>query len=94
MNYSLAMSAIERFRQFMGQLERGFQRQPPVFTGKQLVERLSPYKFHHDVRSPRLRFLAHVEDGDNSGMRKATCSFRFAVKALAILLFVLRGLPG
>src|ERR1700704_5332593 len=65
-----------------------------VVTQQQPIERLSPNKFHYDVRSARLRFLAHVEDGYDSRMRQAARSFRFPEESLAILKLLFRGLAS
>src|ERR1700687_3670907 len=65
-----------------------------VVLRQQLVERLPPNKFHHDVWSARLWFLAHIEDGYDSRMRQAARSFRFPEETLAILAFLFRRLAG
>src|SRR3984893_12403391 len=65
-----------------------------VVPRQQLVEGLPPNKFHYDIRSARLRFLAHIEDGYDSRMRQAACSFRFPKETLAILEFLFRGLAS
>src|ERR1700674_526570 len=65
-----------------------------VAPRQQLVEGLPPHKFHYDVRSTRLRFLAHVEDGYDSRMREAARSFRFAKETLAILKLFFHGLAS
>src|SRR5450755_1488867 len=59
-----------------------------------LVEGLSTHKFHHDVRGARLRFLADIEDGHDSGMRKASGGFRFPNETLAIVAFLFQRLAG
>src|SRR5258708_37048577 len=61
---------------------------------QQLVEGLPRNKFHYDVRSARLRFLAHIEDGYDSRMRQAARSFRFPKETLAILKLLFRGLAS
>src|ERR1035437_9909381 len=65
-----------------------------VVPRQQLVEGLPPNKFHYDVRSARLWFLAHIEDGYDSRMRHAARSFRFPKETLAILAFLFRRLTG
>src|SRR5467141_1516380 len=65
-----------------------------VAPRQQLVEGLPPHKFHYDVRSTRLRFLAHVEDGYDSRMREAARSFRFTKETLAILELLFRRLAS
>src|SRR5712672_179300 len=65
-----------------------------VVAQQQPIERLSPNKFHYDVRSARLRFLAHIEDGYDSRMRQAARSLRFPKEALAIVEFLFRGLAS
>src|ERR1700719_89778 len=65
-----------------------------VVPQKQLVEGRPRHKFHYDVRSARLRFLAHIEDGYDSRMRQTTRSFRFPKETLAILKLLFRGLAS
>src|SRR5258708_36714021 len=65
-----------------------------VVAQQEPIERLSPKQFHYDVRSARLRFLAHIEDGYNSRMRQTARSFRFPKETLAILEFLFRGLAS
>src|SRR5208337_5101960 len=65
-----------------------------VVPRQQLVERLARNKFHYDIRSARLRFLAHIEDGYDSRMRQAARSFRFPKETLAIVALFFRRLAG
>src|ERR1700687_1354144 len=65
-----------------------------VVPQQQLVEGLPAHKFHYDVRSARLRFLAHIEDGYDSWMRQAARSFRFPTETLAIVKLLSRGLAS
>src|ERR1019366_9322452 len=65
-----------------------------VVPRQQFVEGLPPNKFHYDIRSARLWFLAHIENGYDSRMRQAARSFRFPEEALTILAFLFRGLAG
>src|ERR1039458_8147440 len=65
-----------------------------VVPRQQLVEGLPPNKLHYDVRSARLWFLAHIEDGYDSRMRDAARSFRFPEETLAILVFLFRRLAS
>src|SRR5260370_29481126 len=65
-----------------------------VVPQQQPIEGLSANKFHYDVRSARLRFLAHIEDGYDSGMRQAARSFRFPNETLAIVKLLFRRLAS
>src|SRR5882762_593622 len=65
-----------------------------VAPRQQLVEGLPSNKFHDDVRSARLRFLAHIEDGYDSRMRQAARSFRFPKETLAIVTLLFRRLAS
>src|SRR6202163_3953279 len=62
-----------------------------VVPQQQLAEGRPRHKFHYDVRSARLRFLAHIEDGYDSRMRQTARSFRFPKETLAILKLLFRG---
>src|ERR1035438_9952916 len=65
-----------------------------VVPRQQLVEGLPSHKFHYDVRSTRLRFLAHIEDGYDSWMRQAARRFRLPEETLAIFAFLFSTLAG
>src|SRR6266481_3483523 len=65
-----------------------------VVPQQQPIEGLSPNKFHYDVRSARLWFLAHIEDGYDSRMRQAARSFRFPKETLTIVKLLFRGLAS
>src|SRR6266446_2457178 len=65
-----------------------------VVAQQQPIERLSPNKFHYDVRSARLRFLAHIEDGYDSRMRQTARSLRFPKETLAIFKLLFGGLAS
>src|SRR5216684_4809886 len=65
-----------------------------VVPQQQPIEGLSANKFHYDVRSARLWFLAHIEDGYDSRMRQAARSFRFPKEALTIVKLLFRGLAS
>src|SRR5216684_5277282 len=65
-----------------------------VVPQQQPIEGLSANKFHYDVRSARLRFLAHIEDRYDSMMRQAARGFRFPNETLAILAFLFRRLAS
>src|SRR3979411_1403319 len=65
-----------------------------VAKRQQPVESLPPNKFHYDVRSARLRFLAHIEDGYDSRMRQAARSFRFPKETLTIVKLLFHGLAS
>src|SRR6202521_2781072 len=65
-----------------------------VVPRQKLVEGLPPNKFHYDIRSARLRFLAHIEDGYDSRMRQAARGFRFPKETLAVLKLLFRGLAS
>src|ERR1700675_2507871 len=65
-----------------------------VAPRQQLVEGLPAHKFHYDVRSARLRLLAHIEDGYDSRMRQAASSFRLPKETFAIVKLLFRGLAS
>src|SRR6202140_5661991 len=65
-----------------------------VVPQQQLVEGRPRHNFHYHVRSARLRFLAHIEDGYDSRMRQAARSFRLPKETLAILKLPFRGLAS
>src|ERR1700730_17766517 len=65
-----------------------------VVPQQQLVEGRPRHKFHYDVRSAPLRFLAHIEDGYDSRMRQTARSFGFPKETLAILKLLFRGLAS
>ena len=92
MDDALGMRVIESIRDFCGELKSGRERKL-FLAGEQLVERFACDVFKNDVGILILRILAHIENGDDTGVMQSACGLRFVHEAKAKFLFCVGFLP-